>query len=234
MLIYECSDAHLQPSDKLGDLLHFIDLAVSDNADMVIINGDFLDIIINGASQYYTQMIALDYYCEELDIVLHVVTGNHERGTRQLKTALKHCKYIKAVGSKFVIEGSNFPWTFVHGDQFSVDWGHFNWLYKGIATIGLNFFPGMWYRLCQKAGWLPSAEKPEKFEESQRYTEITGIIWTRAIKYAQKNKTNVCIGHTHTAMKIESCGYAVIDSGDIRDGSYVVIKDNEAEVRWLK
>ena len=247
--ILESSDWHLEPDELLPAYAQkFFALAAKDPTARVVLNGDIFDIIIHGVKPYLQSSAMRSFLYKLPSQGCDLLVGNHELNEKELRRLFASDPRVRIAKSLDLESEDGICWHFEHGDSYSVDWGRFHWLYDGVAAAGLRVCPKLWYRFCRQCGWVPSVYKPKvatcvqimgnmpvtvRTGESQRYTELTGMIWNRALLYGQKNGCHMVLGHTHMAKKISN-GFYVVDGGDMRDGSYVVIKDDVAEIRWLK
>jgi len=118
-------------------------------------------------------------------------------------------------------------WRFLHGWEFSWDWGIF-----GPALFWLSTHHPELMIPLHKAFYPHHEPIPGQHDKRQDWTVIIGGIHARARLYAQKNGICLCIGHTHCPSVFDGL---MIDGGDMIDSlSYIVIPDDAKPVAELR
>ncbi len=121
-------------------------------------------------------------------------------------------------------------WHIEHGDRYSVDWSFMRPVYQAVAEAMLMVSPKLWLRICRR--WLPTTIRATG--ERTKYDHAIGVCWANAIKDGVRRRSNVVLNHTHMAADSRlGTGLCVMDTGDTRDGSVVIIDPTGADVNWF-
>ena len=224
--ILSSSDWHLQPEEELFPAAKsFLEMAAT-RGTRTVLNGDILDLIIHGVRAYQGSLAIKSLRAHLPPQGVDLILGNHSGRLAWLLNLLGDEPGVRIVRSLDIVSGDRI-WHFEHGDRLSLDWGWLRPAYQGVADIMMAVSPALWIAFCRRMGWVPSAYR-WRLGESQKYQKLTGTIWSNALEYAQSHNVNVGIGHTHTAVVIETAFATVADSGDMRDCQFTLIEKGKA------
>ena len=192
------SDGHQSPDEApLPSLVEAVALC-EQTGNPLVLNGDWLDLVIHGKQEYINSPILGDMYQLFARCGVWYIPGNHEGRTALVAEVLQGFPLTIVPSLDVTVAG--IPWHVEHGDRFAADWSWLRPVYQGIAETALKVCPKQWELFCRR--WSPKAAKFAG--ETERYTELTGVCWSNALKYASKNHTNVVMGHTHTTCTIKA------------------------------
>jgi UDP-2,3-diacylglucosamine pyrophosphatase LpxH len=211
-------DAHRKYDEYLNTAAICLIFKAEREKKIVVLNGDTLDLVFYGKEKYEGSGIVTQLRNLSYDVDLYFVVGNHTGMMSWAKELFKNSN-VKVVKSLDVTV-NNTKWHIEHGDRFSIDWGPFGWLYLLVVQAFLRIAPKFWLKLMRP--WLPREVKKLKGGDSQQYTRLTGIIWSREMDWAAKHNTNFVGNHTHKTFNADF-GRQLLDAGDINDGSFVNI-----------
>ncbi|MFA6270932.1 MAG: hypothetical protein WC657_07040 [Candidatus Paceibacterota bacterium] len=221
------SDGHQQPDEEPLPALVAAVTFCSETGIPLVLNGDWLDLVIHSKQEYIASPILGAMYHLFTRCDVWYIPGNHEGRTALVADVLQGFPLTIVPSLDVAVAGV--PWHVEHGDRFAADWSWLRPVYQGIAATALTVCPRQWELFCRR--WSPKAALNSG--ETEKYSELTGVVWSNALRYATKNQTNVVLGHTHTACTIKA-GRWVADGGDARDGSGIEICGNgEPHTRWF-
>lgn len=221
------SDGHQRPDETpLASLCAAYQVA-REKGIAVVIAGDWFDFLIHGWRAYVDSPLVRQLRPIMARVPTVVLVGNHEGKLWWLERVLSGCNVRIRQHLDVTVNGR--AHHIEHGDRFAMDWSWLRPAYQWVAEAAMEICPGQWERFCRR--WSPKAAMGKG--ETQKYTQLTGLCWSNAIQYGMKHETNVIHGHTHTTADIQ-VGYQVLDCGDARDGSAVLVgPDGQGTVIWL-
>jgi hypothetical protein len=228
--IFESSDWHSGP-DVLPDyVLQWIALGKKKGARLIG-NGDLFDLVLYPHDDYLqgnarlVLLLALNGYPFEY------ITGNHD--------PLNFVKKLELPDNIKVSKSLDiWGWHFEHGYQRALDWSVLSKVAPTFTNFMVDHAPHVWRCISLHMGWIASGVKPELDGEHTNYTKFISTIHRAYLIFGQKQNRNCVIGHTHAAFEakawkvLHEC--SLLDGGNLRDGSYVVIDKDGGRIEWLK
>lgn len=225
------SDTHCEPSQRLPPAAYVVARKARELRVPLILNGDILDLVLWGKDAYQASPAVKDIIGWAYLQDVHFVVGNHEGLIGWVRELFRDSDVHVVKCWDCRVNGV--LWHAEHGDRYSLDWGHFKWLFVGLAEVMLRVAPKAWLRFCKR--WRPGPIKPPPGKESERYNVLTGTIWHNAMADALRRDVDVTLGHTHTTIpaRLSWMTGMILDGGDCRDGSYVSVgPDGIGSIGW--
>ena len=232
-VVFSSSVWHSQPDEGLAPRVRSWILTGKEREAYLIGVGDLFDLVIFG-SDVYRQSNAVTEFIDYLNgYPFTYVCGNHDpmRFVKELNLPpnIYVCKRLD-------LQQGETMWHFEHGYQLAADWKILSRYSPQFTEFMIDHFPKLWLKFCKSKGWIASGIKTTEGEQ-RKYDEFIGTIHSAYVKFAEVNKTNCVIGHTHKAFKAISWAQTderyLLDAGDLREGSYCVIQENKAFIKWL-
>ena len=215
------SDTHLGSDVCEAKLLHdFIDIFVWNNADKLIINGDFFDNLDfrRLKKSHWNVLSLLRRISKHKEIIW--IRGNHD-GDAEIISHLIGLdfkdEYSFVSGNKNIL--------CLHGDKFD------DFIYKYPATTKIA---DLVYRTIQKLDkrFLPQFIK----QRSKTYLRCNENMIKSSRKYAKEKQADiVCLGHTHYATVDKKDSVWYYNSGCWTENrcSYLIIKNGEVSLEYF-
>lgn len=201
-MILVTSDWHLNP----GELFPKDFFSPMGEEDVVIFNGDMLNILPLGMKQWRTeagnQTVQSLYDALPMGRIGFFMMGNHEGRLQWMRELFQRagilCERAVDIGA----------WHFEHGHKLT-EWRWLGKIADDITEAMVAMAPGLWYKFCSRMKWIPSKYANPGLE----YQDIVVAYWAMAMVHAKKLNKQMVIGHSHTRGDILTQYCTVIDCG---------------------
>lgn len=230
--IIEGSDLHLDPGEEIPPQLHSLSRLAEEQEAALVLNGDNLNLVPWGLREWHTRKGSqtIRDFIDAIPRKSYVLAGNHD--PYEWLCEVLRVDLVRVERSLDVYVGDAL-WHFQHGHIRS-DWYFWRHFAPGLVTWMTEVHPSLWYSICRRFGWLPGTLKKEQ-GESERYTLLTLATHSAWRRHSEKIRANICIGHTHFATTSprfvgRELRTPFADGGDLRDGTYLVISGQTAEL----
>jgi UDP-2,3-diacylglucosamine pyrophosphatase LpxH len=198
MKVVSTSDVHLNPGDEIPGFL----LDMFKEKARIVLCGDILNFLPYGKAKWYTpegQKTIKGLVGILPENGVDYIYGNHEGNIGWLIEMFKPYPQVRVTRELNLYTGDA-VWHFEHGHRFAYDWCWLQWIADDLTQFMVKVFPRAWYWLSKKMGWMPGAIKEGN---PRKYDNVLGTIWGNALEWAQDNKSNLVIGHTHCHYEAE-------------------------------
>jgi UDP-2,3-diacylglucosamine pyrophosphatase LpxH len=236
MTYFVGTDAHLNYNEPLPQQVRRFVKAARDSGAKVCFAGDTFNILPSGMKKWRPDTEVVRELLEILEPGDEFVAGNHDP-LSNLDRLLAGSGFEPKPRLETEVGGRT--WMFRHGHERS-DWFIWRFFASRVVEYMVEHHGALWYRLCEKLGWLPGREKKRRpYQETHRYTLMTRGVQSAWETYGESKRLSMVIGHTHKA-KTSTTWLAdwtevrFLDAGDLRDRSYAVVTPDESYVTRLE
>ena len=94
-----------------------------------------------------------------------------------------------------------------HGHRWGPLWSWLGRFANPLNSCANRYIPGTWYDIAKRMGWMPSAVQGE-----DRYHAVVLSLLIGAIRYSEKHKCKVAMGHSHKEYSLEEEGNIIVAS----------------------
>lgn len=205
MKVLIVSDLHLG-SPLFNKKISFLNLMQSTEYDMIVLNGDVIDIWEEKLNKIINNNIRI---IETINVIskqktVVYIEGNHDPKTEDIRKIFPNCQIIPS----FQIEDL----FIIHGDEFDKLVSKYSWLVK------LLFIPhwiGERFGLNIKAFFRELTHSISNKRNKNYYTNLVKDINNEAISKYSCRCNFLVMGHTHSPKIIEEAGCVYINGGDL-------------------
>jgi len=235
-VILVSSDWHLRPGDDIPDFGRRFALLAQETRARPILVGDIFDVIPYGESAWHTQR-GRDTVLRFLLLFpqgVEIVSGNHDPHPFLCRLLADYTRRGWVQVFRRLRWGS---WLFVHGHQRS-DWALWRYIAPEVVELATELCPRAFLWLMEKLGWAGRRRERLTPGERQRFSLLTEATHAAWLRFAERERLNVVIGHTHKLLvarwrRFDGAVAFLVDCGDIRDGYCIQIEEGR-EVKTVE